>query len=191
MAPHLALFLRQLLRGPQAISAVAPSSAALARAMAAPLVPGMKVAEFGPGTGALTSGILARVPARNLTLFEMNADFAAHLAATLPGVTVHSAPAQDIGRLGGHDFDAVVSGLPLLSMPEALREDIYAAAFAALKPGGFVVQFTYGPRPPLSAEICDRLGLTVATGPRVWRNLPPARVYIYARAADGMRRYAN
>ena len=191
MSPQLALFFRQLLRGPQAISAVAPSSAALARAMAAPLVPGMKVAEFGPGTGALTGAVLDRIAPRDLTLFEMNPDFAAHLKAVLPGVTVHNAPAQEIERLGGHDFDAVISGLPLLSMPEALREDIYAAAFSALKPGGFVVQFTYGPRPPLSVEICDRLGLTVATGPRVWLNLPPARVYIYARAADGMRRYAN
>lgn len=191
MSPNLALFFRQLLRGPQAISAVAPSSAALARAMAAPLVPGMKVAEFGPGTGALTGAVLDKIAPQDLTLFEMNPDFATHLRDVLPGVTVHNAPAQDIGRLGGHDFDAVVSGLPLLSMPEALREDIYAAAFDALKPGGFVVQFTYGPRPPLSPELCTRLGLTFAAGPRIWRNLPPARVYIYARATDGMRRYAN
>jgi phosphatidylethanolamine/phosphatidyl-N-methylethanolamine N-methyltransferase len=191
MSNGLPLFFRQLLRGPQAISAVAPSSPALARAMAAPLVPGMKVAEFGPGTGALTAGILARVPAQDVTLFEMNAEFAAHLAATLPEVTVHNAPAQEIGRLGGRDFDAVVSGLPLLSMPESLREDIYAAAFDALKPGGFVVQFTYGPRPPLPADLCKRLGLIAATGPRIWLNLPPARVYIYSRRADGMRRYAN
>ncbi len=159
--------------------------------MAAPLVAGMKVAEFGPGTGALTAGILGRVPARDVTLFEMNAEFAAHLAAALPGVTVYNAPAQQIGRLGGHDFDAVVSGLPLLSMPEALREEIYAAAFHALKPGGFVVQFTYGPRAPLPAALREKLGLAEATGPRIWLNLPPARVYIYSRAADGMRRYAN
>lgn len=191
MTAALPLFFRQLLRGPQAISAVAPSSAALARAMAAPLAAGMKVAEFGPGTGALTAGILGRIPAGDLTLFEMNPDFAAHLAAKLPGVRVHCAPAQEIGRLGGRDFDAVVSGLPLLSMPETVREDIYAAAFEALRPGGFVVQFTYGPKPPLPPEQADRLGLAVAAGPRIWRNLPPARVYVYSRAADGMRRYAN
>ena len=97
MAPHFSLFFRQLLRGPQAISAVAPSSAALARAMAATLVPGMKVAEFGPGTGALTGAVLGKIAPQDLTLFEMNPDFAAHLREVLPGVTVHNAPAQQIG----------------------------------------------------------------------------------------------
>lgn len=191
MTGDLSLFFRQLLRGPQAVSAIAPSSRQLARAMAAPLTAGMKVAEFGPGTGALTAEILKRIAPQDLTLYEMNPQFAAHLRARLHGVTVVAAPAQEIARTGRADFNAVVSGLPLLSMPESLREDIYAAAFAALAPGGFVVQFTYGPKPPLPPALCRRLGLVVARGPRIWRNLPPARVYLYSRAADGMRRYAN
>lgn len=193
MASDLSLFLRQLLQRPQAISAVAPSSPALAAAMAAPLTPGAgKVAEFGPGTGRLTKAILARgVPPGDLTLYEMNEAFVDHLRAAFPGVTVHCAPAQDMKRLGQEDLAAVVSGLPLLSMPEAVQHSILAAAFETLRPDGIYIQFTYGPKPPVAEPVRRALGLTVTPGPRIWANLPPARVYIYRRDAEGMRRYAN
>ena len=71
------LFFRQLLSKPKQISAISPSSPWLARAVAKGLGPDTgKVVEFGPGTGALTRGILAAgVAARDLTVFEMDADF--------------------------------------------------------------------------------------------------------------------
>ena len=78
---------------------------------------------------------------------------------------------------------AVISGLPLLSMPPELRESIVQAAFDVLAPNGTYVQFTYGPKPPLSPEQLDRMGLTVTHGPKVWANLPPARVFHFRRAA--------
>ena len=52
-----------------------------------------------------------------------------------------------------------------------------------LAPNGTYVQFTYGPKPPLSPEQLDRMGLTVTPGPKVWANLPPARVFHFRRAA--------
>ncbi len=52
-----------------------------------------RVVEFGPGTGRFTEAILARgVPPANLTLFELDDEFAAHLRARFPGVTVHQRP---------------------------------------------------------------------------------------------------
>jgi phosphatidylethanolamine/phosphatidyl-N-methylethanolamine N-methyltransferase len=183
MPSDLTLFVKQLVLHPKPTSAVVPSSRALARAMAAPLDPGMgRVAEFGPGTGSLTRAILARgIAPQALTLFEMNPVFADHLRGTFPALRVHTAPAQEIVRLAPPGFDAIVSGLPLLSMSEALQRATLTAAFAALRPGGLYVQFTYGPKPPVVEAIRQDLSLTVSTGPRIWTNLPPARVYVYTQ----------
>lgn len=183
MAQDTLLFLRQLLTSPRQISAIAPSSRWLARAMAQGLGPQTgRVVEFGPGTGQLTRGILAAgVAPADLTLFEMDAEFGSHLRATFPGVTVNVAPAQASTRLEP-GVGAVVSGLPLLSMPLELQRAIVAAAFTILAPGAPYIQFTYGPRPPIRPEIIAELGLKVEYGPQVWLNLPPARVYRFRKA---------
>ena len=184
MANEATLFIRQLLRNPLQVSAVAPSSRWLANTMAQGLGPDTgRVVEFGPGTGVLTRGILAAgVKPENLTLFEMSADFTAHLRANLPGVTVINAPAQTAPSTVPAGVNRVISGLPLLSMPPALRESIVRAAFDILEPGGLYVQFSYGSKPALSAEQLERLGLTVGPGQRVWLNLPPAHVFHFRRA---------
>ncbi|MGQ0564247.1 MAG: class I SAM-dependent methyltransferase [Gemmobacter sp.] len=184
MPSDLNLFVRQLLRRPHEVVALAPSSADLAAAMAAHLGPGSgPVIEFGAGTGKITLAILDRgVRPENLTLFEMNPDFAAMLRAAFPGVTVHETGAQDVARFCLAGAGAVVSGLPLLSMKTDTQRAIVGGAFAVLRQGGSYTQFTYGPRPPVAAEVQADLGLTFDKGPRIWNNLPPARVYRYFRA---------
>lgn len=184
MESDLALFRRRLLKNPRQISAIAPSSRTLARAMTLGLGPQSgQVVEFGPGTGRFTEAILARgVPPGNLTLFELDEEFVAHLRARFPGVTVHQAGAETAAEQVGSGVQTVISGLPLLSMPEQLRESIVGAAFAVLAPRGSYVQFTYGPRPPLPPEQIAALGLKVDKGFKIWANLPPARVYRFRRA---------
>ena len=178
------LFFRQLLSRPKQVSAIAPSSRWLARAMAHDLSPATgRVVEFGPGTGVLTKAILAAgVKAQNLTLFEMSADFTSHLRQTFPGATVHNAGAQTAAAHVPKGAGAVISGLPLLSMPLEIREAIVRAAFDILAPDGIYVQFTYGPRPPISADQIAALGLKVTQTAHIWLNLPPARVFRFSRA---------
>jgi len=61
LTSDLALFRRRHLRNPRQVSAIAPSSRTLARAMTLGLSPKSgKVVEFGPGTGRFTEAILAR-----------------------------------------------------------------------------------------------------------------------------------
>ena len=178
------LFLKEALRNPRMVSAVAPSSPALARAMAEGLGPDSgPVVEFGPGTGRLTEAILAAgVPPEKLTLFEMNDEFVRHLRHRFPGVTVVHGPAQTAPDYMSVPAERVISGLPLLSMPHPLREDIVGAAFQVLAPGGAYVQFTYGPKSPLTPGQMARLGLEVGHSRKVWGNLPPARVLHFRRA---------
>lgn len=184
MASDLALFRRRLLQNPRQVSAIAPSSRTLARAMTLGLGPQTgRVVEFGPGTGRFTEAALARgVPPGNLALFELDEEFVAYLRQRFPGVAVHHAPAQEAARLIEPGVQVVMSGLPLLSMPEEVRRGIVKAGFDILAPRGRFVQFTYGPRPPLPPETIAALGLTVNKGSKIWGNLPPARVYRFRRA---------
>ena len=180
------LFYSQMLRRPREVSALAPSSAGLARAMANGLGPDTgRVIEFGAGTGVITRAILARgVRPADLTMFEMNPDFTASLTRQVPGTILHNLPAQEAARLCAPGVGRVISGLPLLSMPQPVRQAIVAAAFAVLAPGGRMVQFTYGPKPPVDAATLASLGLSVFRGPKVWLNLPPARVYHFFRRGE-------
>lgn len=183
MPSDLGLFLRQLLRNPTAVSAMAPSSRALAQAITAHISPASgPVAEFGPGTGVFTRAILDRgIAAKDLTLFELNPAFVSNLRQKFPGVTVVNDGAQTVAdHCAG--LGAIVSGLPLLSFPPDLCRAIFVSALAALRPDGAIYQFTYGPKPPLPEPIRAALGLSVTPGPRIWLNLPPARVYTYFKA---------
>jgi phosphatidylethanolamine/phosphatidyl-N-methylethanolamine N-methyltransferase len=177
-----ALFLRRLLNNPRQVSAIAPSSRFLANAMAASLSPTDRVVEFGPGTGSLTRGILARgVRPENLTGFELDPTFVESLRNAFPGITIHNTGADRAHEHVAPGVDAVVSGLPLLSMPAPVVTAILSAAFAILKPGAPYIQFTYGPKPPVADSILLPLGLKVERGPAVWLNLPPARVYMFKK----------
>lgn len=184
MPSDLALFLRQLVRRPQEVVALSPSSAELARAMTDQLSPATgPVAEVGAGTGKLTRAILARgVAPADLTLFELNPDFCAHLRRRFPGVRVLNQGAESLGTACPPGLGAVISGLPLLSMPNEVQMAILQGALALLRPGGRFVQFTYGPVPPVAEEVRQALGLAHERGEKVWGNLPPARVYRFYRA---------
>ncbi len=187
MAQDLLLFARQFIASPFRVAAVSPSSRFLAKAMAAGLGPQTgQVVEFGPGTGQLTRGILgAGVAPQNLTLFELTPEFCTLLRQRFAGATVHLAGAQEAGLfMAAGSVGAVVSGLPLLSMPAPVVEAILTAAFKVLRAGGEMRQFTYGPKPPVPPQILERLGLVAIQGRKVWANVPPARVYILKRAAD-------
>ncbi len=178
MPSDFALFMGQILRSPKTISAMAPSSRGLARAITAEIGPHTgPVAEFGPGTGVFTRMLLTRgVAPADLTLFEVNPTFAASLREKFPGLRVVTGGAQDIAD-HCKEVGAVVSGLPLLSFPETLTRAILTGMLRVLRPGGVMYQFTYGPRSPVPDNIADDLGLVATPGQRIWLNLPPARVY--------------
>jgi len=181
MPSDLALFMREFIRNPRQVSSIAPSSRYLARAVAQGLGPQTgRVVEFGPGTGSLTRGILERgVPPGQLTLFELDPQFIAPLRAQFPGVAIHNTPADAAPDVVAPGVGAVVSGLPLLSMPPAICAAIVGAAFRILKPGAPYIQFTYGPKPSIPPAVIAKLGLTVEQSAFVWANLPPARVHTF------------
>ncbi|HEY5048143.1 MAG TPA: methyltransferase domain-containing protein [Rhizomicrobium sp.] len=177
-------FLRGLIARPGNVGAIAPSSEALARAVAEqadPLQPG-PVLELGPGTGVVTEALIARgfAPER-IVAIEYDRNLAALVSRHCPGVRVIRGDAFDLERtLGanaGAPFAACISGLPLLNQPMARRRKLMADAFALLAPGAPFIQFSYGLRPPVPAGT----GLIVTRAARVLANLPPATVWRYRR----------
>lgn len=183
MSDGFALFVGQFFRKPGEVRSLVPSSRALGLRATEPLsrATGL-VVELGPGTGTITRCILERgVPPGRLVLMEMNPAFCTALGREFPGVRVVNAAAQTLDRLPLPEAPgAVVSGVPILAMPAPVQHAIMAAAFSRLKPGAPFLQLTYGLRPP---EVLEDLGLTWRRMGRVWRNIPPAEVYCFTRAA--------
>ncbi|WP_071675038.1 class I SAM-dependent methyltransferase [Nioella nitratireducens] len=182
MASDIGLFLGQLLTKPHQVVALAPSSRALSAEMAATLDPaGGPVIELGAGTGRITQAILDRgIPAEKVHSIEMNPIFCDKLRADFPGLNVYQMSAGDVGDLEVEGAQAVVSGLPLLSMPYELQNAILTGTFKQVGTAGTYIQFTYGPKPPVKTEIREAMGLTWTTSRKIWGNLPPARVYRFS-----------
>jgi len=180
-------FLGQYARQWRHTGAIAPSSPQLARAMAAQvgtLAPGDVILELGPGTGVFTRELLTRFPGHRILAVEFNREFATRLRHTLPAAIIVEGCASKLSEhiaahTPGARVGAVVSGLPLLSLPKDLGAAILAAITDVLPAGRPYVQFTYserawrGNRPP---------GFAAPTRRRVWLNLPPAVVMSFVKS---------
>ncbi len=184
-------FFRQWLRHPLRMSSITPSGRQLARMMAAAVSPEAEgVIELGAGTGVITRALIKQgIPPERLLVVEMNDVLHGLLRHAFPRAHVVCGDARALrkliaqgGTFGTRPVDAVVSSLGLLAMPASVQSDILSAAFEALRPDGVFVQYTYGPSKPVAAEVCAALGLRARRHGWAWRNLPPARVYVYSRA---------
>jgi phosphatidylethanolamine/phosphatidyl-N-methylethanolamine N-methyltransferase len=189
-----ALFLSRWIKAPHLIGALAPSSRGLAQAMArqVDLAGGGVVIELGGGTGSITRALLERGLGRDrLVVVERDRTLAALLRSRFSGVKVVRGDAGELVELlrplalGG--VAAVVSSLPLLSMPKSARRRIVEESFALLDTAGTFVQFTYGVTSPFDALAC---GLVGEVAQRIWRNFPPATVWRFRRRAAPTLRVA-
>jgi phosphatidylethanolamine/phosphatidyl-N-methylethanolamine N-methyltransferase len=176
-------FFSSWLRSPFKIGAVAPSGRYLTRAMAAAVnldLPG-PIVELGPGTGVATKALLERgIAPKRLILVEYSREFCELLRERFPGVTVVHGDAyrlpETLAGVVHEPLAAIVSGLPLLNRPLPERVRLLESALRMLAPGAPFIQFSYG----LSASVPPRPGQYSVSGPiRVWRNFPPARVWVY------------
>jgi len=179
-------FFRSWVSDPMRVAAVAPSGERLARLMTQEIDPfDGPVLELGPGTGVFTRALLARgIPESELTLVEFGEEFAVRLRGRFPEARVVQMDAAQLGHcdlLGGVPFGAVISGLPLLSMPPSKIAAIVGGAFETMKPGGAFYQFTYGPRCPVPRPVLESLGLRGKRIGGTVRNIPPAGVYRISR----------
>ncbi|QIB33830.1 class I SAM-dependent methyltransferase [Ancylobacter pratisalsi] len=181
--PDEVRFLQSWLQNPLRTGAVSPSGRALARTMASYVDPKSDgpVIELGPGTGPVTAALLARgVAQERLVLIEYNPQFCDLLKARFPQATVIQGDAYDMkGTLEGRldaPAAAVVSSLPLFTRPAQQRHGLLRQAFGLCCSRAPFIQFTYAVVSPVPLETGT---LDAHRSPRIWANLPPARVWVY------------
>lgn len=178
-------FFRGWMDRPRAVGAVLPTSAVTARRMASVVDrrSALPVLELGPGTGVVTQAILRHgVAPERLVCVEHSPDFAAHMRRRFPHLRVVEGDAFDLDAalpdLRARKFDAAVSAVPLLAFPVERRVAYLESLLDRLPAGRPVVQISYGARSPIPSGLGD---YTVEHLDFVFRNFPPAQLWLYRR----------
>lgn len=186
-------FLAAALRRPATMGAVAPSSPRLGAVLAS-IVPSQGepvVVELGPGTGAVSAVIARRLPpgGRHLAV-ELDPDMVAYLTRTRPELEVVQGDAARLRALlaerGIDRVDAVICGLPWALFDDATQAELLGGISDAVGPSGAFTTFAYLHGMTLAAARRFRASLRdtfdeVVVSATVWRNLPPAFVYVCRR----------
>ena len=186
-------FVARAVRRPSTVGAVLPTSrhVAAAVAMVVPTSGTPVVLELGPGTGALSSAIRDRLPAggRHLAV-EIDPAMVRYLRRTKPWLQVIEGDAAHLRPLlaeqGITQVDAVISSIPWTLLPPESQRELLGEAGAALREDGVFTSVTYLTTLWRAATraFVRALGDTfdeVLPRSAVWRNLPPARVYVCRR----------
>jgi phosphatidylethanolamine/phosphatidyl-N-methylethanolamine N-methyltransferase len=178
-------FLRSWIEKPLSTGAVMPSGRLLARAMARLVDTQVNgpIVELGPGTGPVTEALVEHgVDPARLVLVEFNPVFCRMLRSRYPGATVVQGDAYRLKHLLGsllrEPAAAVVSGLPLFTKPLRTRLRLISDAFGLLLPSAPFIQFTYAVVSPIPRNLP---GVHARSTERIWRNLPPAQVWVYRK----------
>ncbi|MBU6426839.1 methyltransferase domain-containing protein [Patescibacteria group bacterium] len=176
------LFLKASLENFWTIGSVVPSSSYLAKKMAMPIAskPKMVVVELGAGTGAVTRCLLKVLPSdARLFSLELNATLADRLSRDISDkrleLIVENACNLEsvLKEREVSKADYIISGLPLGSIQEDGRQEIYRNIHACLEPGGLYIQFQYF----MANFIEIKKHFKVCKVAFEWRNFPPAFIY--------------
>lgn len=176
------MLLNEVIRSPREIGALCPSSERLGNTMASLVGGGDEglVVELGAGTGVITESLLrSGIAPGRLVIIEKSSSFASYLSERFPQISVFHADAGDWPSiLGRAAVKAVVSGLPLRSLPHQSVHKITDTWARSLTSDGRVIQFTYS---LFGASAWQSAGLKRIDRETVWGNLPPARVEVFSR----------
>jgi phosphatidylethanolamine/phosphatidyl-N-methylethanolamine N-methyltransferase len=184
------VFLREFLRGPLRMASVVPSSPALAGQMvsALPEYGDPVVVELGPGTGAVTEAIQRRLAGRGRHIsIELSAPLTTHISQRFPAVDTVNGDATILPAVlrarGLPHADHIISGLPWSAWNDQTLMDTLAAT---LNPAGVFVQCAFACTrwAPPARRLLTRMRTAfgeVLIARTVWRNLPPAFVYVCRR----------
>ncbi|NYT86107.1 class I SAM-dependent methyltransferase [Pollutimonas harenae] len=175
-------FLQEFFAQPGIVGAICPSSPFLAHRMAREVshIKDGLIIELGPGTGVVTKALLKQgVAPERLLVLEYSNRFVQRLRRQFPLVNIVHGNAADLCRIvpAGTKVSAIVSSLPLCSLPEPLMQSIVQQWRELLHDSGVAVQFTYNLHRPAWHKHVQG----VQTGSSiVWGNLPPARVSTFS-----------
>jgi phosphatidylethanolamine/phosphatidyl-N-methylethanolamine N-methyltransferase len=181
------LFLKQLIKNPKSLGAIAPSSPMLADFICShvPIQDSHLVVEIGAGTGRFTQALLrAGVKPENLTVLEIDPDMCDFLKLNFPQIKVIQGDAGQLHTLLSDGWvgnvGTIISGIPMVNLSKEDQSQIISSCFNVLNESGNFLQFTYGPVSPLPTK---QLGLKKKRLGHVFFNFPPATVWRYWKQA--------
>ena len=183
-------FIGAFLKNRKQVGAVLPSSPGLAKAMVKALgtiEPGKIIIELGPGTGVFTRQISKQYPDNPLMIVEFGEEFIPALRTQFPKATVVNGCASELAQhlehnnLAVEDVGGLISGLPLLSMPQNLRDGVWKSIAEVLPENHLYVQFTYSKR-SWRRFLVPHMKLQPTR--RVFFNVPPAVVLPFRKQSD-------
>lgn len=179
------LFLLRALRNPRRLGAVAPSSRHLGAMLVkhAAFDNDSPIVELGGGSGSLTRSLIkAGIDPARIYVIELDAELANYLKGAMPHVNVihgnatdleHILPSHVIGKV-----HRIVSGLPMINIPQHIRGQILDSCFKIMVPEGAYLQYTYSPRSSIDAKVYQLNKKRLGT---VFLNLPPATIWQYTK----------
>lgn len=174
------LLTREFLTNPSHVGSVIPSSSILARKMAkhVPQDGNGLVIELGAGTGVVTKALLNHgIAGSRIKVIERSPKLVNHLREHFPELSIICGDAAKLGEIiQEHDqpISAIVSSLPLRSIPKDKVELIAEELEKVLVPGSLFIQYTY-----LKDHAIDVKGLKKIHSEWVLFNIPPARIDVF------------
>ncbi len=183
-------FFKAWIKNPRNIGAIAPSSNLLGQAIASEInldKPGF-IIELGGGTGALTKALLnSGIDPKRLIVIEQNLNFVKLLKQQFTQSLILEADAQNLAQVLKDqkitEINAIVSGIPLRSLPKRVLINIIKNSLSLLSIDSSFIQFTYGVRSPIPLKLVHENPslFSIKVSNRVWGNIPPATVWVYSR----------
>lgn len=178
-------FFKAFITNPCTTGSVIPSSKALSKEMASHvfnLERNEVVIELGAGTGVITEALLqSGIPHQNLIVIEYSPELVKKLRLHFPKINIIEGNATDLQQLLIHEkrkIKAVISSLPLRSLPKDLTDNILMQINHILPKGSKYIHYTYS----FTQNRFDLLeNYKLNRSKRVWFNLPPARVDVMTK----------
>lgn len=174
--------LLRMLHTPRMTGALAPSSAGLARAMAALTAGYSNVLELGAGTGAVTQELLARAETQHIEVVEVQATLVKTLEKKYPNLRIWQAPASAVlDAYAPPGPAAIVSSLPFKSLPLPVKQETVNSILSYLenRSASSFIQFTYGLSRPFAVPPMFKWRRVKW----IFTNLPPACIWVLIRQA--------
>lgn len=173
------------LENPSQVSSLVPSSEALTQCIAVCqcVRDASLVVDLGPGTGETTRALLAQMqPSSRLLAIEVMEELVEPLRKIHDSrLVVKQGDArklrQYLTELGLGSPDVVVSGIPFSTLDADDADSIVKMIHGVLREGGIFVAYQFLANIEEIAE--PRFGK--ASIKRVWKNLPPLRVYTWIK----------
>ena len=181
------LFLRRWLAHPLRVAALLPSPPVLGELIAQRVPdPGERfILEVGAGTGAITRGLLRRVPEEQLVIVELDEELCRWLRQRFPRAIVLCGDATELAHLlpercRNGNIAAVISGIPIVQFTMAAKRAFVEQCFSLMGDDGGMFQYSYLPLSPLPARAlgieATRIGATMHSPLPMflWRFVRPA-----------------